>query len=110
MSDTAVTARANIVEGARLVADTCSWLAEQSKDNGRLTRDACLWMALAALSATVTDLAEGMHHPTFGERLAEDCDGTETALLMLRALHALHTGDHGRAEMLATLAGRGGTS
>ena len=108
VSDTTVTARANVVEGARLVTVTCSWLADQSKNAGKVTRDACMWMALAGLAATVADLAESMYHPTFTERLSRDCDGTESALLMLRALSALQSGEHEQAEMLATLAARTG--
>jgi len=103
VTDETITAQVQVAEGARLVADTCQWLAQQTRQD-TVTRDGCMWMALAALATTVTDLAEAWQHPTFPARLARDCDGTESALLMLRALGALHAGEHDRAEMLCTLA------
>lgn len=108
MSDATILARSEIVEGAALAAGRCSWLADQSLDDGKLTQRACLWTALAGLAATVADLAEAAEHPTLVSRLARDCDGTESALLLLRAVLALRSGDRDQAAALATLAAKVG--
>lgn len=108
MTDEQTLARTNITEGARLTAETCTWLSEQHKHHGHLTSEACMWMALAGLAATVADLAEAANHPTLTERLTADCDGLESALLMLRAVQALYAGEPDRAESYAALSARAG--
>ena len=104
MTDTMMAARLQVVEGSALVADSCSWLAQQHRDDGTLTADACKWMALAGLSATVALIAERGSHPTIAQTIAHGCDGAEASTLMLRAVGALWAGDPVRADELAQLA------
>jgi hypothetical protein len=106
MSDEEQAARVHVVEGSQLITDTLTWLADQKQHHGRPTVEACLWMALAGLSVTVMDLTERHGHPTFRQALADDCDGAESALLMLRAVKAMLDGDMPYANGLATLAGK----
>lgn len=104
MTDKTILARTHVTEGARLIADHCTWLAKEHRDHGQLTADACLWMALAGLAATVALVAERVTHPTIAQTITHGCDGAEASTLMLRAVGALWSGDRVRADELAHLA------
>jgi hypothetical protein len=110
MTDEMMTVRCHVAEGARLVAGSCSWLAEEHRDDGALTREACLWMSLAALAVSVALVAERCEHPTIASTITMAADGAETATIMLRAVGALHEGDRDRANMLASLGAKLGES
>ena len=97
-------ARGQVVEGARLVVESLEWLSQEARyPNGGLNSDSCFWMALAGLAATVAGLAESAEHPCHTAHLAECCDGAESSVLMLRAVHALRMGDRQTADEYARL-------
>lgn len=100
--DTVQTVRAQVVEGSRLVVEALEWLSDTAKNPG-LNAEACEWMALAGLAATVAGLAESHGHPCHVAHLSDCADGAESAVLMLRAVHALRTGDRQTADEYARL-------
>lgn len=100
MTDEMIAARVQVIEGARLIADSCTWLAEQYPSG---TADTCLWSALAGLAVTVAHIAAVVNHPTMYQTIMASCDGVLAAERLLRGAAVAWVGDREWESLLARL-------